>query len=176
MNRERRSQREWQELMVAWQNSGELSEAFAARKGVRERTLVWWRSELKRRRARRRTAARSVGRASFDLSSALPRRGPDGYVRPSTLRQGAAAQLRRCSDCYRAVIRGSPNAIARHLQASRAPLETDPSHFRPEQRRLPPGPAIVRCSYFFVSRELLFKPRLPLRFLGFVRALRRCVL
>jgi hypothetical protein len=53
MKRERRSQREWQDLMVAWQKSGESSEAFAARHGVRERTLVWWRSELKRRGAGR---------------------------------------------------------------------------------------------------------------------------
>lgn len=53
MKRERRSQREWQDLMAAWQKSGESSEAFAARHGLRERTLVWWRSELKRRGAGR---------------------------------------------------------------------------------------------------------------------------
>ena len=53
MKRVRRSQREWQEMMVAWQKSGESAELFAARHGVRERTLVWWRSELKRRGAGR---------------------------------------------------------------------------------------------------------------------------
>jgi hypothetical protein len=53
MKRVRRSQREWQELVAAWQKSGESAEAFAAREGVQERTLVWWRSELRRRGAGR---------------------------------------------------------------------------------------------------------------------------
>jgi hypothetical protein len=53
VKQKRKSQRQWQELMVAWDKSGEAAEVFAARHGVRAKTLVWWRSELRRRGASR---------------------------------------------------------------------------------------------------------------------------
>lgn len=53
MKQKRRNQRQWQELMVSWDKSGESAEVFAARHGVRAKTLVWWRSELRRRGAGR---------------------------------------------------------------------------------------------------------------------------
>ena len=54
MERQRRSRREWQVLVAGWQKSGESAEAFAARHGVKPRTLVWWSSELKRNTAPKR--------------------------------------------------------------------------------------------------------------------------
>ena len=53
MERQRRSRREWQGLVTAWQKSGEPAEAFASRQGVKARTLCWWQSELNRSSARK---------------------------------------------------------------------------------------------------------------------------
>ncbi len=44
----RRSKAEWIKICEAFDASGETAAAFARRRGVHRRTLVWWRSRLRR--------------------------------------------------------------------------------------------------------------------------------
>ena len=50
----------WGELVEAWQTSGQSARDFAAKKGIAESSLRWWKTELARR-ARREPARRSPG-------------------------------------------------------------------------------------------------------------------
>lgn len=45
----RRKASEWKRLVEEWRASGESAEAYAARAGVRAKTLEWWSAELARR-------------------------------------------------------------------------------------------------------------------------------
>jgi hypothetical protein len=40
VKQKRKNERQWQEMMASWDKSGESAEVFAARHGVRAKTLV----------------------------------------------------------------------------------------------------------------------------------------
>lgn len=58
----RRSARDWARLVGEWRRSGQAAGEFAAARGLRARTLVWWRWRLRRcgRKASKRETPGSV--------------------------------------------------------------------------------------------------------------------
>ena len=92
------SRTEWKKRVTEWKSSGLTSAAFAARRGLNPRTLLWWSSTLRRPAARDVRCAAEVGFARVVAVDGAAARSVEPAALELVLASGRVVRVRRGFD------------------------------------------------------------------------------